>query len=69
MCMSTTMSMAPAATTITEHERTERSPGRHAGGAVGPEERSERRSENNDRVMGQSIRYSGHSVKADAVTR
>jgi hypothetical protein len=30
------------------NERTERSPGRHAGGAVGPEQRSEGRSENND---------------------
>jgi alkyldihydroxyacetonephosphate synthase len=29
-------------------ERTERSPGRHAGGAVGPEQRSEGRSEGND---------------------
>src|SRR5262245_60182972 len=32
------------------HERIEPSPGRHAGGAVGPEQRSEGRSENNDRI-------------------
>src|ERR1051325_3983813 len=32
------------------HDRIERSPGRHAGGAVGPEQRSEERSEYNDRI-------------------
>jgi 6,7-dimethyl-8-ribityllumazine synthase len=34
------------------NERTKRSPGRHAGGAVGPEQRSEGRSEGNDPAQG-----------------
>jgi predicted NAD/FAD-binding protein len=37
-----------AAARLTADDRTEWSPGRHAGGAVGPEQRSEGRSEDND---------------------
>ena len=39
-----------------QFERIERSPGRHAGGAVGPEQRSERRSEDNERTRELEVR-------------
>src|SRR5262249_54189265 len=46
----------------TPNERTERSPGRHAGGAVGPEQRSEGRSEGNERTERSPGRHAGGAV-------